>query len=457
MKRLFAAVVLLTILVSISWAVNGEIIEVKNVKVLRVWGTPYERGFAQGYLLGEEIMAIGHDYLVPNVQYDFPVDPDLLRLFAFLYFDVPPDIEEEIHGLVAGMVARGVNIYLEEFGRDVDYLDFVVANYVADSTVDFESKPRCSSLSAWGPATQDSEFGGALAIERDMDWGTEAGDPYVLPANTIVLVEFPDEPAKQPVASVTFPGMLSCLSCFNSKGVGAFLNMGNCYLSFNDLDFSRKFHAAGIAILEALQFKDFDGDRKSTIWDVVTSLEQSNLMGSYDIHVVEPYTGQQSPAVIVEARNDGVVVRTPGYDPDFGDNILAATNSHLILCPFDNCWRYNLLKSMVQNYNYEMNFDRLVELSREVAMIWPPDNVTYHTMIYRPDTKDFWVSYTIDGDHIAPFQELVYLDPEILFSPPPLNDDDADDDGLSDDDTSADDDSTGADDSGESSQEGCGC
>jgi len=225
---------------------------------------------------------------------------------------------------------------------------------------------------------------------------------------------------------VTFPGLISCLSCFNASGVGAFINQGNCRMKLSELDFSGGFMSAGFAIMEALQLKDYDGDMKSTKADVVAALGRANLFGTYDIHIVEPYEGQDDPAVVFEARNDGFALRTASDDPDFGENILAVTNHHRILCKPINCWRYNTYRSMVQEYGYELNFDRFVELSQAVAYTNAPYGMTYHTMIYDPNTRDIWVAYTTDADHIAPFEPLVHLDPELLFAPPPESDDEED-------------------------------
>src|SRR5262245_56530853 len=43
--------------------VKGELTEVDGLHVLRVWGTPRERGFAEGYLAGEDGAKLLHGYL----------------------------------------------------------------------------------------------------------------------------------------------------------------------------------------------------------------------------------------------------------------------------------------------------------------------------------------------------------------------------------------------------------
>ena len=47
--------------------VNGIVQDIDGKKVLIIWGTHYERGYAHGYLLGNEIVTIINDYIIDYV------------------------------------------------------------------------------------------------------------------------------------------------------------------------------------------------------------------------------------------------------------------------------------------------------------------------------------------------------------------------------------------------------
>ena len=43
--------------------VNGTLTEIDGMPVLRVWGTPRERGYAHGFLLAEQIVPLADGFL----------------------------------------------------------------------------------------------------------------------------------------------------------------------------------------------------------------------------------------------------------------------------------------------------------------------------------------------------------------------------------------------------------
>ena len=55
MKRIVFLIFILMILSSFCFAqiVNGDTLTVQGEKILKIWGTHYERGYATGYLLGD--------------------------------------------------------------------------------------------------------------------------------------------------------------------------------------------------------------------------------------------------------------------------------------------------------------------------------------------------------------------------------------------------------------------
>ena len=50
--------------------VTGTLAEIDGVRVLRIWGPPEERGFAYGYLMGEEIPRFMEGFLASGTILD---------------------------------------------------------------------------------------------------------------------------------------------------------------------------------------------------------------------------------------------------------------------------------------------------------------------------------------------------------------------------------------------------
>jgi|GEM_PF-2572324 len=46
--------------------VNGSLAEIEGISVLRIWGTPYEKGYAHGYLLAEDITTMLENFISNN-------------------------------------------------------------------------------------------------------------------------------------------------------------------------------------------------------------------------------------------------------------------------------------------------------------------------------------------------------------------------------------------------------
>ena len=95
MKKLIIIISLLLIPVAaFAQDVQGDTLAIDGKKVLKIWGTHYERGYAHGYLMGTEIKQIFDAYII---GYIFQNNPDILfehlpkrrsefdqRVFSFL-------------------------------------------------------------------------------------------------------------------------------------------------------------------------------------------------------------------------------------------------------------------------------------------------------------------------------------------------------------------------------------
>jgi len=110
----------------------------EGYSILRVWGTPYEMGYAQGHLYADEVIkGVSQVRLLLGAQYYLT-----LRLAVPLTIWKPAEIEKELDGMVAGVkAARPLAV--------LDKIDLKVVNTYGDwATL------ACRSHSCWGSFVQ---------------------------------------------------------------------------------------------------------------------------------------------------------------------------------------------------------------------------------------------------------------------------------------------------------------
>jgi hypothetical protein len=175
--------------------------------VLHVKGTPYERGFQYGALVGDRVEDIIRilpgflqsqklpSWIVPSVTYL------TARLFE-PYF--PPDVQDYIRGIVDGNRARRpATAFL---GKD----DIILMTSLVDLGGVTDGFFSCSSIAAWGPHT----VGGKMFQTRCVDLFTGSG----LENHTLVCIEKGE--GKVPFANCGWTGMLGAISGMNAHGIG---------------------------------------------------------------------------------------------------------------------------------------------------------------------------------------------------------------------------------------------
>ena len=137
-------------------AVNGKVETLgsgdNQTKVLYVWGTPYEMGYARGVLLRREIvdwLSRAGGLMMAGMQVtEEQLDDDWKTMEPY----VPGEYKEEIRGL-----ADGAGVPLAVVQRM--------------HAIPERSEYHCSAFGAWGPATGD----GHVYQIRALDYATEAG------------------------------------------------------------------------------------------------------------------------------------------------------------------------------------------------------------------------------------------------------------------------------------------
>ena len=127
-------------------------------KVIHIHGTPYQRGFAHGFLLFKEIARLQYTYpfivdqrVHSTYETYIKKSNDIIKPIVKTHF---PEIYEELEGIAAGATARGVSITT----------DFLLAWNSHSSLSSYlhklkdTQKDRCSAFIATGNATKTGEI-----------------------------------------------------------------------------------------------------------------------------------------------------------------------------------------------------------------------------------------------------------------------------------------------------------
>ena len=338
-----------------------------SVRILTVAGSFERRGFIQGYCLAEDVLAMVDDYALgalPTVVFN------LMKAALRARMVLPEGMLEEANGLAAGGLARlGEGFESRRLGRAPDVDDLLLVN----AYVDYMAS-GCSSFSAWGGATAGGSLKGAAALVRNMDWSAHP----VLLARQLVVVHRPAETDREPFLSVTFPGLLGCLSCVDASGTGAFLNLGYGAGGGRLLE-ARRFQPVTMTLREAIERRDPNGDGKATARDVSGVLHGAPTVGSYGIHVLAARAVKGGgPALVVELNATGDAVRTGSRSAVFGTDTLAVTNHLQILDEPVSCRRYQTLAK--RSKRRDLDEQALWEAARATVL----GTATIQTMLYVP-------------------------------------------------------------------------
>ncbi|MDP8242084.1 MAG: T9SS type A sorting domain-containing protein [Candidatus Celaenobacter antarcticus] len=325
---------------------QGYIEYKENKKLVRVWGTHYERGYAQGYLLCDEITDVFCTYFVGYLFNNNAYLYGLTRANFEQNFVVDNKYITEGNGLLDGMVAGGQTLYNYVLERDIDVTDLMMCNSIVDFTDDkalFANNKLCSSITSWGTSTINApELLGESIITRFLDWIPHKS----LTDNHIILISFPSEPDEQNWISFTFPGLFGCLSAINENGVGSFYNVGNNN-SYNPQD---SFEPIFLSIRNGIEVVDYDSSGQCNPMDVVQAVSD-DVQRSGSIMNVIAATEKDSFALVIECNNiNGVAVRTKSDNTVITGDNLAVTNHFRKLYAPVYCYRYdNIVDSLDQS------------------------------------------------------------------------------------------------------------
>ena len=391
--------------------ISGELQVMQGKRVLRLWGSHYDMGYAHGYLLAEEIVALLEGYML-GMLYDVE---NYWRTLLLVETGVkmPAAYRREIRGMHQGMLdALGEDgLYSELLQREFGPADLIAWNMAPEifrlsfSDIERADEPRySSSIAGWGDKTAD----GSLIIARDLDFGAP-GD--LLDRSSLLIAYQPRRFVENSWLAVSWPGVIGCLTGMSEQGAGAALDLGNYEPDLDDLLLELDgtyvpppFYYTPITLALRLGLERRSLRFPDPIDNVVRIISRIHIAGSFDIHLFSAAgsDGPDSvtPASIIECSHQGAMLRTPAdnqnYEPKLlSDSFLAVTNHHRKLQPPVECPRYT---HQVQRLNSldVLDMDTALDIEREISQDQPPFN-TVHLVGFIPDRLQLWVSFA-DGE-----------------------------------------------------------
>ncbi len=366
----------------------GELTKVGEIRVLRVWGTSKQRGYAHGYLLAEDLKRLFEAFLADKRFSGGAKTYNTIAMpMAAAMMSPKPIYQKEMEGIVEGMRARlgEEGIFIGALGRPLEYRDVLAVNCLSDRV-----GPMCSSFAVWGPMTKD----GATLTARNLDWPRH---DWML-GNEVLLVELPSEkPNRAGWASMTWPGFVGCLSGMNEHGVTAAMHDVHCGAPDGLMGFVPR----GLVLREAME----TAHNPDAIGMIAAALIKRHIAVATNIFVSEPWRkGADPPAAVLEydthqSDEGGVTLRGPGKSPAAAESFTACTNHFRKRGPEGGyrCSRYATLLDKLTADSEEglrLSVDDVWRIAASVNVPGDDENpiLTYHTIVFEPNVRRMHVA-----------------------------------------------------------------
>jgi len=365
----------------------GKFERVEGIGVLTVWGPPYERGWAHGFLLARGVLDMVDSVCGSNLLLSDRSDYAAKILPLMRNFSFEPDDESELKGILDGVRAKlGDEAGLGRIGRPLSLDDLKAYNTAGDWY-----RQGCTSFAAWGAQTE----GGHVWVGRNFDF---------MPARAFfphqMIVVHRRNGADRAFATVSAPGLIGCITAVNERGV--FTSVHDVFLPLRPAEgtFTPRLLVLR-RLVEACDARDLEAQ-------ALPILEARRQMFDNAVLLAAPVSDGTRPALVFEYNGDrtkdrGVTVRrSEDNEPELSREMITCANhfrkrvvQDLTFAPSE--YRYPLMRRVLMaktGRGEKVGFD----VSRKTmgAVRLP---ITVHTAILDLNALDFWFA---PGDFLSP-------------------------------------------------------
>lgn len=322
---------------------NGVILlDSLNLKVVKIWGTHQQRGYAYGYLLGADFNQVINNYVKPVFGSNYLAARNIIIAGNDLQIDVK--YQNESQGIIDGMNAAGVNT------TGLDATDVLVGNCLLDlmGLLGMKSGMGCSSLMSWGDATIGSPLMGKSVLSRHLDWQINS----TLVNNQVLIIHQPSEPGEQNWLLAGFAGMIAALSGMNTD-LGVFQHVMEDYNG--NSSHNMQYKPIWFAMRDALENTDYNNDGNCNVGDLRASVNDSpnGLAAACIISALSRTVMNDSLVAMVAEITPTApthVYRSNNFPDSIpGDNLYTANSQIARNNALHFCTRYNAIRSHIGN------------------------------------------------------------------------------------------------------------
>jgi hypothetical protein len=398
-------------------ALHGRLEMIDGTKTLTLWGTPWERGFAHGFLLGE-VLVQDFEKELKHLLFSEEMASRYESLFHGLLlpkFQFSRREEEELLGIIQGIEARVPDKEkrtLKITGKPISTLDLKAINTAGDWM-----GLGCSTIAVDGSRTKD----GAPAAARNFDFPAFR----LLLDHQMIVVNHGRNDLKGFVG-VGFPGCIGTLTAMNESGV---------FGTIHDVDVNPHLleaflpHVPRVVAMRRLMEQV---EAKGAVSQAHQLLKTWPTLYGNNIFIATPQSSAHAPfAGVLEydhrhRLHGGATLRKPdrteaGYAP-----LLVCTNHHRLrpdsgrLPALENCERYEALTQSFGKGQGQLDAEQLFAIAMRAAR---PSNQaplqyyrhgTLHQAVALLGEKEFHVRLATVGRHISQEPVTVFDLDELL-------------------------------------------
>jgi hypothetical protein len=409
-------------------AEHGALRWMKGLPVLQLSGTAEERGFAHGWLVGEQIKDFFEFYVLEDSWRSARRYKETFVPFLESHFDYDPEYRAEVAAVVRGMRASGMDMRVRWLNREFQEVDLLAINAYVERRATVPVAPpedACSQFAFWGEATVGTDLAGGLIAGRNMDGEVDLRKVTV--SHFLLFAVDPAEPGRKRWFSAMWPGFVGTISGINEEGLFSMENAGGTgpgpvVEGLTPCSWTQR------AILET-------GGAHSTPESIGRQISEFESAGggafgagSIILWAV-PFEGQASPAFVSEGDRFGTAVREPTEVAPHSPLNIMATNHHLIyggnpdspgssfdrLPSFSSRWRYEAGKNALEAWARQGRPLGTGEMKRLLQMA--AHGTTEYSVIFRANEMSIEVAVDDLAHDLwdAPYQRWVTFDFDELF------------------------------------------
>jgi len=419
-----------------SSVAHGKLFDIDGIHVLHTWGTPAERGRAQGMLLGRQVVDFFRAYILERDvksarRYEAEVLPWLRK-----YISVPAELAEEMQGVADG-VLQTVQDPIPELGRRLSYMDVLAINaYIEAPWIirhpelneagnngnDNASPGACTQFVFWGKEWTGAD--GETIAARNMD-----GEIDLRRVTVTHFLAHASEPSPgsggRRTVSMMWPGFVGTLSGVDEAGNYAMENAGR--LSRNYTSVAGESPGAWMVqqVLRLMPQEYFARPADAEKW-LLTKLggPAGGVAPAGSILVV----ASNASGWIYEADRYGGVMRSENMAAPFIPGIVMASNHFLLYgagpegwnfgqqASFSSLWRYASARYKVEAWR---DAGTLVDVQRAKELLQLVcEGETEHSIIWQPQARTLHVAVATAEARMwnAPYGRWITLPFDAFFA-----------------------------------------